>query len=103
MVTVATVLTVFPPTGSLLAGIAGAVAYLGALSFHCVSVFRTCSAEVGSAHSKDEGALPIIHGMVAAGVFTGGYGALAIHHLNAARRVSGGGRTTLRSRTGMTP
>jgi len=103
MTTVATVLTVFPPSGDLVAGTAGAIAYLGALSFHCVSVFRTCSAEVGSAHSKDEGALPIIHGMVAAGVFTGGYGALAIHHLDAARCVSGGGRTVLRSQTGMTP
>ena len=103
MTTVATVLTVFPPNGNLVAGVACAIAYLGALSFHCASVFRTCSAENGSALSKGGGAYRITHGMVAAGVFAGGFGPLAVHHLEAARHASRGGRTMVPSRTGMTP
>lgn len=103
MIAVVTVLTVFSPDAYFVAGIAGAIAYLGALSVHCVHVFRLCSAEDGSAPSKDGGGVSITHGMVAAGVFAGGFGPLAIHHLEAARRVSRGGRTMLLSRTGMTP
>jgi hypothetical protein len=99
MISVATALTVSPPDGSLVAGIACAIAYLGALSFHCVHMFRIGAAEDGSVSSKGGGAVPITHGMVAAGVFAGGFGTLAVHHLEAARRVSRGGRTMI----GMTP
>ena len=103
MISVATVLTVFPPTGYLVAGIACAIAYVGALSFHSVHVFRMCSAEDGSALSKGRGAFRSTDGMVAAAVFAGGFGPLAIHHLEAARRASHGGRAMHPSQTGMTP